>query len=223
VSRDSESRELDRVEVLGRLPAEERTEPFLPVVTHRLRNHYTDGTDSGEYLCEVVLPRWVDAVAVLLYCREGGRVRVALKECLRPAVYCRRDLDLPVPDPDRSPFLLEIVAGRLEPGDRGWEGIARRAAEEALEEAGFEVAPASVRELGPGYFTTPGTCPERVYTVAAEVDPSARRPVRGDGSPMEEVGAVRFVDLDEAVALCRSGAIEDAKTEIALLRFRESL
>ena len=51
--------------------------------------------------------------------------------------------------------------------------------------------------------------------------PARQKARHGDGSPMEEVGAVRFVDLEEALAMCRSGAIEDAKTEIGLRRLKE--
>jgi ADP-ribose pyrophosphatase len=216
-------KKLDHIEHLGDVPPVERGEPFLRVVTLRLRNHYKDAAPSPPYLCDVMLPRWVDAVAAVLYTREDDGVRVGLKECLRPAVFVRRELDLPAPEPNRSPFVLEVVAGRLEPGDDGAEGIARRVVEEAREEAGLVVDPAGVRLLGSPVFTSPGTCPEKLYVAAVEVDPARRVPVAGDGSPMEETGAFGFVPLDEAIAMCRSGAIEDAKTEIALLRFRETL
>jgi ADP-ribose pyrophosphatase len=216
-------KDLDRIVTLDELGPGERGEPFLPVRTLKLVNHYADGTSSREYLCDVVVPRWVDAVAVVLYHRDGDRVRVGLKECLRPCIYVRRTLDLPFPDRERSPIVLELVAGRLEPDDTGWEGVVRRTVEEAMEEAGFAVDPSAVRRLGPPYFSTPGMSPEKIYMTSVEVDPARAREVEGDGSPMEDVGRVRFVELRDALGMCRSGEIEDAKTEIGLLRLKEQL
>jgi ADP-ribose pyrophosphatase len=42
-----------------------------------------------------------------------------------------------------------------------------------------------------------------------------------DGSPLERGASVVHLPLDELLAACRSGAIEDSKTELALRRFAE--
>jgi ADP-ribose pyrophosphatase len=44
-----------------------------------------------------------------------------------------------------------------------------------------------------------------------------------DGSVLEQLGAVIDVSLRDALAACRNGEIEDAKTEIGLRRLAEIL
>ena len=45
---------------------------------------------------------------------------------------------------------------------------------------------------------------------------------QGDGTPLEEGGAIRWRPISEVLALCRSGEIADAKTELAIGRFLDS-
>ena len=52
---------------------------------------------------------------------------------------------------------------------------------------------------------------------------SALEPPGGDGSVMEEGGGVWVLPLEEAIEACRTGAIPDMKTEIALLRLADHL
>ena len=118
----------------------------------------------------------------------------------------------------------EIVAGVLEEEDHGWEGVRRRGAIEALEEAGYQVDPGAVAALGGGgFFPSPGATDEKVYLVAVEVDPSARGAALGDGSVQEEGTRMVSRDLREAIAACRAGEIPDAKTEIGILRLADLL
>jgi ADP-ribose pyrophosphatase len=85
------------------------------------------------------------------------------------------------------------------------------------------VAAEQVRMLGAPIFPTPGMSPERFFLTAAEIDPLACATPPGDGSPMEEGATHRFVPLDEAIALCEAGEIEDAKTELLLRRLKSAL
>jgi ADP-ribose pyrophosphatase len=65
---------------------------------------------------------------------------------------------------------------------------------------------------------------EKFWLAAVEVaDPAAQRPPRGDGSPMEEGVTTRWLELDQAIAACVAGEIEDAKTELTLRRLRDLL
>jgi len=52
---------------------------------------------------------------------------------------------------------------------------------------------------------------------------AAAVPGRGDGSVMEECSKLVVLELGEAIAACRSGAIPDMKTEIGLLRLADHL
>jgi ADP-ribose pyrophosphatase len=198
---------------------------FLAIRRLRLRNRRADGSLSAPYLCDFLArPYGVDAVVVALYHRAADGVRVLVRECLRPPLALGRPSEL-LPVPDRRPYLLftELVAGIIERQDAGIEGIKHRAAEEAREEAGFRIDPARVMLLG-DVFPSPGAMAEKFWLTAAEVvDPDDRELPGGDGSPMEEGGSIRWLLLEDAIAACVRGDIEDAKTELALRRLRDRL
>lgn len=206
------------VDVLGCVPVG-AGEPrgFLSLRRFTLRNRYADGSASRPYACDVVSRRQVRAVAIVLYEHgPGRRLRVALRVGLRPAVVLGADRPAP-PDPHEA-LIAEVVAGLIEDEDRGPLGVARRAATEAREEAGYAVAPEATRPLGGALFPSPGISDECVHFCAAEVALEAGGPPSTDGSPMEEPGRVVLLSLDEALAACRGGRIPDMKTEVALLR-----
>lgn len=200
---------------------------FLAIRRLRLRNRRADGSLSKTYTCDFLArPYGLDAVVVALYHRAPDGVRVLLREALRPPLrFGRPAEDTPVPDARPYLTFTELVAGIIEREDvdRGIEGIKHRAAEEAREEAGYRVDPESVMLLG-NVFPSPGAMAEKFWLTAAEVaDPAAQEAVEGDGSPMEEGGSIRWMRIDEAIAACVRGEIEDAKTELALRRLAERL
>ena len=213
---------VSRIEILDR-QLSSRDDRFLRLETLRVRNHYRDGTSSRDYHCDLVLAPGVDAVAVVLFYRDGDRVLVGLTECVRPALYLRCELPLVQPDDRTYLTVTEVVAGRLEPDDVGEGGIDRRAAAEAFEEAGFVVKPEDAIELGKGLFSSPGQTPEKIYFRAFEVDPSQQQDAPGDGSPMEAAHAMRFIELNEAIGLCVKGEIEDPKAELGFRRLADHL
>jgi ADP-ribose pyrophosphatase len=196
---------------------------FLRLETLRVRNHYADGTASREYRCDLVLAPGIDAVAVILFYREGGRVFVGVTDCIRPPVYLRCQLPLVQPDARTYETVTEVVAGRFEPSDAGEGGVERRAAAEALEEAGFAVDPAQAIRLGGELLSSPGQTPEKVFFRAFEVNLADRRAAHGDGSPMETLRPMRFIDLREAIRLCVAGEIEDPKAEVGFRRLADHL
>jgi ADP-ribose pyrophosphatase len=152
-------------------------------------------------------------------------VEVLLRDGLRPPLSVGRPADRQVvPDPREYLFLTELVAGIVEVHDKGEPGLRRRAAEEVLEEAGYRIDPAAIVPLGHGVFPSPGSCAEKFYLMAAEIaDPADQHPLEGDGSPMEEGATVRWVPLEEALAMCARGEIEDGKTELGLRRLKDWL
>jgi ADP-ribose pyrophosphatase len=198
---------------------------FLAIRRLRLQNRRADGSLSEPYLCDFLSrPYGVDAVVVALYHRAADGVRVLLRECLRPPLALGRAPEqLPVPDRRKYLLFTELVAGIIEREDVGLEGVKHRAAAEAMEEAGFRIDPGQVMPLG-DVFPSPGAMAEKFWLTAAEVaDPADHLPMKGDGSPMEEGGSIRWVLLDDAIAACVRGDIEDAKTELALRRLRDRL
>jgi ADP-ribose pyrophosphatase len=90
------------------------------------------------------------------------------------------------------------------------------------EEAGYRVEAGAVELLGAGTFPTPGAMAERFWLAAVEIDdPGLATVPAGDGSPMEEGASIAWMDLDDAIAACVRGEIEDMKTEVALRRLRD--
>lgn len=199
---------------------------FLGIRRLRMRNRRADGSRSQPYLCDyVVRPKGLDAVVVALYHRAPGGARVLVRDELRPPLQLARGGDgVPIPETGKDVLFTGCVAGILEAEDRGETGIRRRAAAEAWEEAGYRVEADDVAFLGAGTFPTPGALPEKFWLVAAPVaNPDARAVPPTDGSPLEEGAAHRWLDLDDAIRACVSGAIADAKTELVFRRLRDIL
>ena len=198
---------------------------FLEIRRLRLRNRRADGSLSAPYVCDsIARPYGQDAVVVAVFARGASGTRVLVREGLRPALGFGRVAALaPLPEPEPSMFLTELVAGIVEPGDRGEAGLRLRAAHEVHEEAGFAVELSSIILLGAGMYPSPGSMVEKFYFAAAEVDPAAQEVLAGDGSPMEEGAVTRWMSLELAIAACVSGEIVDLKTEAALRRLQDHL
>ena len=198
---------------------------FLAIRRLKLRNRRADGSLSAQYTNDaVVRPYGQDAVVVAIFARVAAEIRVLVRSGLRPTIAFGRDANAaPLPEPLPSLFVTELVAGILEVSDRGPGGLARRAAAETLEEAGFIVDPSKVIVLGAGAFGAPGAMFEKEYFAAIEVDPATQLELSGDGSPMEEGASTRWLPLDEAIDACVRGDICDLKTEVGLRRLRDHL
>ncbi len=198
---------------------------FLAIRRMRMRNVRPDGSVSEPYLVDfLVRPKGLDAVVVAVYHRTDAGVQVLLRDGLRPPLKYGRDEPKPLPDPREYMFFREVCAGIIEVEDEGEAGLRSRAAIEVEEESGFVVPADRVVILGGGVFPSPGAMAERFYLTAVEVDdPGESRIPEGDGSPMEDGARIHWMDLDDAIAGCVAGEIEDAKTEICLRRLRDYL
>ncbi len=107
--------------------------------------------------------------------------------------------------------LLEIPAGKIDAG----EAPETCAAREIEEELGVRVG--RIEKLAE-FYSTPGFCAEKLYVyLATELTPSIQK-LDHD----EEVEIV-YLTLAEAWQLVESGAIEDAKTIIALMLTQQKL
>jgi ADP-ribose pyrophosphatase len=217
---------LQKIEVTGDRTAQSRCdEGFLKVKRLRLVNHYEDGSRSREYPCDIVSRPGIDAVAVVLWHREERKVLVHLRRATRAPIYLRRDKRAQLVHPDDRTYdaIEELVAGVLEPGDAGPDGLVRRGAIEAREEAGFDLPLEKVQLLGGPFFPSPGVADEKVFLAQAEVKPGTAGAIHGDGSVMEEEAEIVVRELKDAIVACRSGEIPDAKTEIGLLRLADAI
>ena len=193
-------------------------EGFLRLRRLRCQNRRADGSASKVYRVDVVDRPRLDAVAVLIHRRGASGLEVLTRMNLRPAAYFRRGKDTVLPDGASYLRVEEIVAGLLEPEDKGEAGLRHRAAEEVWEEAGYRVRPEDVRLLGAGFFVAPGILSEKVFPAAVDVTGVEPGVPQGDGSPLEEGTQLAWRPLGELLALCRRGEVPDAKTEICLTR-----
>jgi ADP-ribose pyrophosphatase len=192
---------------------------FLTLIRLRYRNRYEDGTHSRPYLYEHIHRRGFDSVAIALYHEPPGGLCMAYRHGIRVPVYFRRELPLPIEDPRGYLFVPEAVAGSLEPGDRGREGLLARVVAEVYEEAGFRVRPEEVEPLGGGFFPSHGQSSEKIHLCAVRVDPSAAEPPPGDGSVNEaDAPPVLFRPVREILLDCAAGRIEDPKVELLAWR-----
>ncbi|HUI26980.1 MAG TPA: NUDIX hydrolase [Candidatus Kryptonia bacterium] len=97
-------------------------------------------------------------------------------------------------------FIWEIPAGKLDAGEAP-ETCARR---ELREEAGL--AAGELTRLG-AIFTAPGFCDERIHLFLARHLTPATQQLEAD-----EILSVERVPLREALAMIRSGVLQDAKS-----------
>lgn len=165
---------------------------FLKVDEARLRFERTDGTLS-DVVRRLSLERG-DSVAAILYHRE--RHRVLLVRQFRYPAHAAGD-----------GWLVEAVAGMIEPEEPPEQAMRR----EIAEEAGY-----AVRHLVPvsRFFTSPGGSSERVFLYFAEIT-EAQRVGDGGGDHDEDVEIV-WLSLDEVRAGLAAGDFRDAKTIIGL-------
>jgi ADP-ribose pyrophosphatase len=197
---------------------------FLRLVRHRYRAIYPDGTHSAPFAYDAVDRDAIDAVVIVAhFVGPDGVPRVFLRSALRPPLTLRDRARSPLPDEACDGNLWELPAGLVEPSERSPSGVARAAQRELHEELGFEVGVEALAPLGHSTFPAPGFVAERHFFFEVRVEPARRSEPLLDGSALEHFGKVIELPLREALDLCRSGAIEDAKTELGLRRLLEKL
>lgn len=108
--------------------------------------------------------------------------------------------------------VLEIPAGKLEPG----EDVGLAASRELKEELGMT---GRLRSIG-SLLVSPGYTDERIHLyVAEDIVAGTRQP---DGAEEHEAEIVQ-IPLRRALSMVEDGQIVDAKSQIALLRLERSL
>jgi ADP-ribose pyrophosphatase len=139
-----------------------------------------------------------DGVAVLLYDQVSDEVLLIEQFRVGPAV--RED----------NAWLIEIVAGMIDPGEEP-EQAARR---EAVEEAGFE--PFELHHLS-RYYSTPGGSSERIDLYLGLVD--RNKPVGEGGGMKHEHEDIRpfWIGREQAMVWALNGKINSGAPILALL------
>ena len=102
-------------------------------------------------------------------------------------------------------YVLELPAGKLDPGERPAEAAARELEEE------LGVAAGRLEQLSE-FYTSPGFCAERLWVfLATDLTETALR------READEIIEVVRMPLARALGMVASGEIDDAKTIIGLL------
>lgn len=167
---------------------------FFKMNKLRLKHKTFDGGETAEFSREL-LERG-DASAVLLF--DPQRDQIGLLEQFRVGA-----LNNP-----RSPWLLELVAGMIEPGESA-EQVAIR---ETQEEANLQI---QQLEKICQYYVSPGGTSERISIYCALIDSDQLGGIHGLDSEMEDI-QVHVVSRQKAMQLLAEGVINNAATIIAL-------
>lgn len=167
---------------------------YLAVDRYRLRHRLHGGGMSRELDREVVERGHVSAVLPVDFARD----KVVLIEQFRPGAFAAQE----------DPWLVECVAGIIEPNETA-EQVARR---EALEEAGCRL---QVLIPVQRFFTTPGALTENVHLFCGVTDSHALGGIHGAAHEGEDI-KVHVVSVDKALEMVDHGEIKNAITLIAL-------
>jgi ADP-ribose pyrophosphatase len=177
-----------------------RTTPyarFFAVEEYDLRYRRFDGTRSPVVNRAVFISG--DAVTVLPY--DPVRDRVLLIEQFRVGPFARGDT---------QPWLLEAIAGRIDPGETP-EDAARR---EAVEEAGLVLDDLLYVA---GYYPSPGAKAEYLYSYVAVTDlPDGVEGVFGVEGEAEDIRG-HLVPFDRLMELVGSGEVNNAPLLLTVL------
>lgn len=182
-----------RAAAAGDVVVARHTEPYaqyFSVEEFDLRHRRFDGAMSGEMRRAVFVSG--DAATVLPY--DPVRDRVMLIEQFRSGPFGRGD---------PQPWMLEPIAGRIDPGETP-EDAARR---EAREEAG--IALGALIKVGQ-YYPSPGMLAEYLYSFVCLADlPDDSAGLGGLADEHEDIRA-HLVSFDHLMALVDSGEVQIA-------------
>jgi len=169
-------------------------EKYFRLDEYSLSHELFGGGDSPVFTREIFERGSV--VAVLPY--DPERRKVVLIEQFRAGA---------IEDPD-GPWLIESVAGVIEPG----ESTQQVALRECVEEAGCEIRQLEIIRK---YYVSPGGTSEHCSLYCGLVDSKGVAGIHGLADENEDI-RVMVVDAEEAFAWVREGRIRSSATIIAL-------
>ncbi|MBA0196012.1 ADP-ribose diphosphatase [Pectobacterium brasiliense] len=181
----------DDVEIIAR---ETLFDGFFSLERYRFRHRLFNGGMSDEVSREI----FERGHAVVLLPYDPVRDEVVLIEQIRIAAY----------DTSASPWLFELVAGMIEPGE-SHEEVARR---EAEEEAGLRVG--RCRPII-NYLASPGGTSERLAVIVGEVDTRTAKGIHGLAEENEDI-RVHVVSRKQSYQWVEEGIVDNAASVIAL-------
>jgi ADP-ribose pyrophosphatase len=167
---------------------------FFELNRYHLTHALFAGGQSRKIMREVFERR--HAAAVLPY--DPVRDELVLLEQFR----------FPAMETNDNPWLVEVVAGIIEPGESPEDVCVR----EAQEEAGISVS--KLLKMN-SYLASPGACTERIHVYLGCVDASTASGIHGLDNEAEDI-KVHRVPFDEAVVWLQEGKIDNSTAIIAM-------
>ncbi|MBP5855985.1 NUDIX domain-containing protein [Marivibrio halodurans] len=183
-----------RVEVIAR---DRPFQGYFAVDRYRLRHEQFAG-GMGKEISREIFERG-HAVGVVPY--DPARDAVVLIEQFRAGVFAHGDPE---------PWLIEVVAGIIEPGEEA-EAVARR---ETEEEAGLTLG--RLEELSMQYMSPAGSS-ESIRFFVGECDSTKAGGLHGLADEGEDI-RVFVHSFEETLAMVHDGRIRNAMTTIAILQ-----
>lgn len=188
----------------------EKTTPFngyFRVDRYRLKHRLFEGGWSGEMSREVF--ERGHAASVIPY--DADLDKIVLIEQFRVGAFAA--LASPWFNEKDSPWLIELIAGIIDPGENPTEVVRR----EAVEEAGCTVG-----EIVPAcrYLVTPGASSESMHIFVAQADLSNVGGIHGLSDEHENI-RVMAVDAEQAFKWVDEGRIANSMALIGLYWFRQ--
>ncbi|MCT6515765.1 MULTISPECIES: ADP-ribose diphosphatase [Enterobacterales] len=167
---------------------------FFRMTEYRFKHRLFEGGWSEEVKREV----FERGNAGVLLAYDPNRDEVVLIEQIR----------IPAYETSETPWLLEVIAGMVEQGERPDEVVRR----EAQEEAGVKVGRC---EPIVSYLSSPGGTSERMHVYVGEVDATTAKGIHGLESENEDI-RVHVVSREQAYQWVEDGIIDNAASVIAL-------
>ena len=171
---------------------------YFRVDRFRVRHERFEGGWSNVFAREI-MDRGARVVAVLLF--DPQHDKIVMIEQFRAAAMAKDD----------NPWMLELVAGVVDPGEAP-EATARR---EAKEEAGCEVS--ELQKLF-SYYTTPGIASEQLTLYIGRTTAPEDGSVFGLPEENENI-RVHVMDAAKAISFLYAGKLRDASSIIAMQWF----
>lgn len=167
---------------------------FLSIEEYVISHDLYAGGQSGEVIRQLM--------------ERGHAVAVLLFDPVKDKLVMIEQFRIGAKDDAESPWLLELVAGMIEDGEKPEQVVKR----ECLEEAGVEIQ--HVRELFT-FYSSPGGCSEKVTLYYAEVDSETATGIHGLESENEDI-KVTVIDYLQAIKMLEEGKINSATPILAL-------
>lgn len=177
---------------------------FIKNKSAKFAIQYPDGTEKSMVLDYIERKR-PDASVILAYTKDN---KLWLRSAIRTACAVR---SLQEPDFGFSGNFWELPAGLVDEGETAQQAASR----ECLEEIGFNMDFTDFKYIHM-CMSMPSLVAERLYFYSVLVDNEEQVEPTLDGSPLEHMGELICVPIEELMDMVNRGEIIDMKTNLGI-------